>query len=52
MILPVQRRETSDEGGGNMSKGRKFHQTPLGNILCAIIGVGIAAVVVFIVLGK
>lgn len=35
-----------------MSKGRKFHQTPLGNIFCAVVGIAIAAVVVFFVIGK
>lgn len=35
-----------------MSSGKKFHQTGLGNILCAAIGIGIAAFIVFVLFSK
>lgn len=33
-----------------MAGDKKFHQTPLGNIVCLLVGVGIAALVVFVIL--
>jgi hypothetical protein len=31
---------------------KKFHQTKVGNAIAAVIGIAIAAVIVFVIIGK
>lgn len=32
-----------------MAKDKKFHQTPLGNVVCALIGIALAVVAVLFI---